>query len=53
MFQENNLNVLRLINLRKVMKNRWDIFKDEPVTDGAQLCYVCRKVVNKNDILFL
>lgn len=36
-------------NLRKVMKNRWDIFKDEPVTDGAQLCYVCRKVVNKND----
>ena len=35
-------------NLRKVMRDRWDIFKDEPINDGAQLCYACRKVVNMN-----
>ena len=34
--------------LRKVMRDRWDIFKEEPITDGAQLCYCCRKVVNMN-----
>ena len=35
-------------NLRKVMKERWDIFKDEPISDGSQLCYTCRKIVNMN-----
>ena len=36
-------------NLRTVMRKRWDIFKDVPLEDGAQLCYCCRKVVNMND----
>ena len=35
-------------SFRKVMKDRWDIFKDKPIEDGAQLCYTLRKVVNMN-----
>lgn len=34
---------------RYVMKNRWDIFKDEPITQASGLCYVLRKVVNSDE----
>ena len=34
--------------LKKVMRDRWNIFDDEPIESGSQLCYVCRKVVNQN-----
>ena len=30
-----------------VQKHRWNIFKDEPVTQASQLCYVLRRVVNE------
>ena len=32
-----------------VMKNRWDIYNDEPIVDAAGLCRVLRKIVNTDD----
>ena len=32
-----------------VQKHRWNIFKDEPVTQASQLCYVLRRVVNEDE----
>lgn len=34
---------------RYVMKNRWDIYKNEPITQASGLCYVLRKVVNSDE----
>ena len=34
---------------REVVKNRWNIFKNEPLQNAAELCYILRKVVNSND----
>lgn len=34
---------------RYVMKNRWDIYKDEPISQASGLCYVLRKVVNSDE----
>lgn len=31
---------------RDIMKRRWDIWKDEPITNASGLCYALRKVVN-------
>ena len=31
---------------KDIMKRRWDIWKDEPITNASGLCYVLRKVVN-------
>lgn len=31
---------------KDVMRKRWDIFKDEPITQASSLCYVLRRVVN-------
>lgn len=31
---------------KKVLKDRWDIYKDEPIVDAAGLCRVLRKIVN-------
>lgn len=32
-----------------VMKNRWDIYKDEPIQQAAGLCYILRKIVNSDE----
>lgn len=32
---------------KQVMKDRWDIFKDEPIMNACGLCYVLRRVVNE------
>lgn len=32
-----------------VMKTRWDIYKDEPVGDAAQLCFLLRRIVNSDE----
>ena len=32
----------------QVMKDRWDPFKNEPVTDAGNLCYLLRKIVNSD-----
>lgn len=33
---------------KDVGKNRWDIFKDEPIENAGVLCYVWRRVVNSD-----
>ncbi len=33
---------------KEVGKNRWDIFKDEPITNAGGLCYVWRRIVNSD-----
>lgn len=34
---------------KDVMKRRWDIWKDEPITNAGGLCYTLRRVVNTHD----
>lgn len=34
--------------MREVRQWRWNIFKNEPITDAAQLCYVMRRVANSS-----
>ena len=34
---------------KDVIKNRWDIYKGEPIQQAAGLCYVLRKIVNSDD----
>lgn len=31
-----------------IMKNRWDIYKNEPIVNAGVLCYTLRKLVNSN-----
>lgn len=33
---------------KKIMKNRWNVFKDEPIVNAAELCFCLRKVVNSD-----
>lgn len=30
------------------VKNRWDPFKEEPIKEASQLCYILRKIVNSD-----
>lgn len=34
---------------KNVTRNRWDIYKDEPIRDAAGLCYILRRVVNSDE----
>lgn len=34
---------------KKVVKERWDIYKNEPIQNAAGYCYILRKVVNMNN----
>ena len=34
---------------RKVMKERWDIWKDDPIDSASGLCYALRKIVNTHE----
>lgn len=34
---------------KDVMRNRWDIYKQEPITQASSLCYVLRKIVNEDE----
>lgn len=34
---------------KKVLKERWDPYKDEPIQQAAGLCYVLRRVVNEEE----
>lgn len=34
---------------KDMMKNRWDIWKNEPFQTASELCYALRKVVNSDD----
>lgn len=33
---------------KKVHKDRWNIYKDEPIINAAELCYTLRRVVNSD-----
>lgn len=34
---------------KNVFKNRWDIYKEEPIQQAAGLCYVLRRIVNEDE----
>ena len=34
---------------KNVIKNRWDIYKNEPIQQASGLCYVLRRVVNEDE----
>lgn len=34
---------------KEVFKKRWDPYKDEPLKQASELCYVLRKIVNSDD----
>ena len=34
---------------KDVMKRRWDIWNDEPITNASGLCYALRKIVNAHE----
>jgi hypothetical protein len=34
---------------KEVFKKRWDPFKDEPLKQASELCYVLRKIVNSDE----
>lgn len=34
---------------KRIMRDRWNIFKDEPMVNAAELCFCLRKVVNSDE----
>lgn len=34
---------------KDLIRNRWDIFKNEPIRDAAGLCYAMRRIVNSDE----
>lgn len=34
---------------KTVMTNRWNIYKDEPIKNRSELCYLLRKIVNSDE----
>lgn len=34
---------------KDINKNRWDIYKDEPIQQASGLCYVLRRIVNSDE----
>lgn len=38
-----------IADYKRVIKDRWDIFKDEPLQNASALCYCLRRVVNSDD----
>ena len=34
--------------VKELMKNRWNVYGDEPVRDAAQLCYLLRRATNSS-----
>lgn len=47
----NNIDIYCEYNLKDykdAIRNRWDKFKDEPITQASALCYVLRRIVNED-----
>lgn len=34
---------------KNVMRNRWDIYRNEPITNASGLCYILRRIVNEDE----
>ena len=37
------------IKYKFVMKNRWDVYNNCPITSASELCYILRKIVNSDE----
>lgn len=35
--------------MKKIFKDRWDVYKDEPIRDASGFCYCCRRLVNSSE----
>jgi hypothetical protein len=35
--------------MKDVLRTRWNVYKDEPIRDAAQLCYIMRRVANSSE----
>jgi hypothetical protein len=38
-----------ILKYKEINKTRWNPFKDQPIVNAAELCYLLRKVVNSDD----
>lgn len=38
-----------ILKYKDVNKNRWNPYKDQPIVNAAELCYILRKIVNSDD----
>jgi hypothetical protein len=38
-----------ILKYKEVTKTRWNPYKDEPIINAAELCYIWRKIVNSDD----
>lgn len=38
-----------LVKYKAAIRNRWNPYKDEPITQASELCYVLRRIVNESD----
>lgn len=38
-----------ITKVRDVTRTRWNIFKDEPIQQASELCYVLRRIVNEDE----
>lgn len=50
--QKHNEDVYCTYDIKKykyVIKNRWNIFKEEPIQDAGGLCHVLRRIVNSDE----
>lgn len=50
--QKHNEDIYCTYDIKKykyVIKNRWNIFKEEPIQDAGGLCHVLRRVVNSDE----
>lgn len=46
--KENVLVGYDQMSYRKIVKDRWDIYKDKPIENISELCYLSRKIVNSD-----
>lgn len=38
-----------IVQYKRILRDRWDIWRNEPITNAGELCYALRKVVNSDD----
>ena len=38
-----------IFKYKEIMRNRWDPYNNEPITNASGLCYVLRKIVNSDE----
>ena len=38
-----------IVKYKDIIRNRWDPYKDQPIEQASNLCYILRRVVNEDD----